>query len=316
MNDKMVSRGSSNMGVVAGTEETKKIAEVQAKMILARQFPRDVGYAQQMIEYECQNPELAETAIYEFPKGDSVVRGASIRLVECIQRYWGNMVSGVEELSNTATGAVVRAYAWDLESNFADEKVFEVEYIRTTKKGSYPLTDPRDKYEMMSNQAARRKRACIQAVIPKFIIDKAMAICQETLDKQINKDGVEDTKAQMLEAFRKIADWIDEAMLAAVCGKEFDKLGSRDIVKLRHLYTAIQDGFVKPEAAFKKEDAAKPDTAESESLDKLNEELAAEMTEKKGETKGAVPSAAIENEVSNSAPHPAPAGAERSEEKK
>ena len=314
MNNNMVSRGANNMGVVAGTEETKKIAEVQAKMILARQFPRDVNYAQQMIEYECQNPELAETAIYEFPKGDSVVRGASIRLVECISRYWGNMISGVEELSNTSTGAVVRAYAWDLESNFADEKVFEVEYIRTTKKGSYPLTDPRDKYEMMSNQAARRKRACIQAIIPKFIIDKAMAICQDTLDKQVNKDGLEETKAKMLTAFRNIADWIDEGMLGAVCGKEFEKLGSRDIVKIRNLYNAIKDGFVKPEAAFKKEETSKPVTAESGSLDKLNEELAAEMAEKKGE--GAIPSEAIENGVSNSLIYPAVADANQASDEK
>ena len=284
MNNNMVSRGANNMGVVAGTEETKKIAEVQAKMILARQFPRDVNYAQQMIEYECQNPELAETAIYEFPKGDSVVRGASIRLVECISRYWGNMISGVEELSNTSTGAVVRAYAWDLESNFADEKVFEVEYIRTTKKGSYPLTDPRDKYEMMSNQAARRKRACIQAIIPKFIIDKAMAICQDTLDKQVNKDGLEETKAKMLTAFRNIADWIDEGMLGAVCGKEFEKLGSRDIVKLRNLYTAIHDGFVSVESVFGKNKENRPTTNETETLDKMNAEISSALEDEKSST--------------------------------
>ena len=128
--------------------------------------------------------------------------------------------------------------------------------------------------------------------------------------------NLEETKAKMLEAFRKVADWIDESMLGAVCGKEFDKLGSRDIVKLRNLFNAIKDGFVKAQDVFKKEEDAKPDTAESESLDKLNQELAAEMTEKKGETKGAIPSEAIENEVSNSAPHPAPAGAEHSSDKK
>ena len=51
------------------------------------------------------------------------------------------------------------------------------------------------------------------------------------MDKQVTKDGLEETKAKMLEAFRKVADWIDESMLGAVCGKEFEKLGSRDIVK-------------------------------------------------------------------------------------
>lgn len=262
----------ANMNVVSATEETKEIAEIQAKMILARNFPRDVSYCLDLIKAECSNKELAQTAIYEFPRGDSVVRGASIRLVECVARHWGNIISGIKELGTAGNRATVKAYCWDLQSNFFDEKVFDVELVRATKKGTYELTDPRDRYEMMANMAARRKRACMQAVIPQFVIDAAMAECEATLAKEISEESLEDTKRKMLEAFKTFADWITDGHLASVCGKEYDKLGKRDIVKLRNLYNAIKDGFVKPESAFGKEpEPEKPSSEEQDSLAKLNE---------------------------------------------
>lgn len=269
MNDNVMVRG--NVNAVSATEESKKIAEVQGKMILARRFPRDVQLCEQMIATECRNIELAEKAIYEFPRGDSVVRGASIRLVECVARHWGNITSGVEELSSDAGGATVRAYCWDLETNFSDEKIFDVAYVRVTKNGSYPLKDPRDRYEKMANEGARRKRACIQAVIPQFVIDKAMSICQETLEISMQEEASEETLKKMLAAFQALAEWISEDDLSAACGKEFGKLGARDIVKLRNLYNAIKDGFVKPEAAFKKDVAEMPVTEKEQGdLDRLN----------------------------------------------
>lgn len=275
--NEMIGRG--NMNVASATEESKKIAEVQGKMILAMKFPRNVEASMQMIEYECQNEDLAEKAIYEFPRGDSVVRGPSIRLVECVARHWGNIVSGVEELVSHEDGATVRAYCWDLQTNFSDEKVFDVSYMRVTKKVAYKLTDPRDRYEKMANEAARRKRACIQAIIPKFVIDKAMELCQQTLDNQIKKDDINATKEKMLSAFRSFGDWITERELSEVCGKDWEHLGSRDIVKLRNLYNAIKDGFVKPETAFKKEEPEKPTQEETKALDKLNDMITGATSE-------------------------------------
>ena len=269
MNEMMV-RG--DMTAVSSTEETKKIAEVQAKMVLAQRFPRDVSYAQTMIAMECENKDLAEKAIYEFPRGDSVVRGPSIRLIECVARYWGNILCGVEEVSSDKDKATVRAYCWDLQTNFADEKVFDVAFERVTKKGSYLLTDPRDRYEKLANDAARRKRSCIQAVIPKFVIDKAMETCEKTLTDSVSGEDIEKTKEKMLAAFSAIADWITGKELAEKCGKDWENIGSRDIVKLRNLYNAIKDGFVKPYDAFGKEDpvAQKPGQESAERLSKLN----------------------------------------------
>ena len=265
MMNEVMNRNSGNMIAVA---EAANIAEIQGKMILARNFPRDIERCKNNILMECKSKELAEKATYEFPKGDSVVKGPSIRLVECVARHWGNVVSGIQELTSTDKGATVKAFCWDLESNFSDEKIFDIEYKRTTKKGTYALTDPRDKYEMLANLAARRKRACMQAIIPQYVIDEAVEACQVTLEESIRKEsgsiGIEEVKEKMLSAFKAIADWITPEDLGEKCGRPFDNLNEKDIVKLRNLYNAIKDGFIKPETAFGKEEEQKPDTSEQD----------------------------------------------------
>ncbi|MGN1048394.1 MAG: hypothetical protein ACI4QZ_07275 [Eubacteriales bacterium] len=277
--DNLIQR-KNNAGISQTTEEVKEIAEIQAKMLLARNFPRDVDFCLDMIKHECHNRSLAESAIYEFPRGDSVVRGASIRLVECVARHWGNIISGVKELGTVGNRATVKAYCWDLESNFFDEKIFEVEYVRSTRKGSYEITDARDRYEMMANMGARRKRACMQAVIPQFVIDEAMEECKETLEKDISAQNLEETKEKMISKFVAIADWITPEHLSAVCGKDFEHISAKDIVKLRNLYNAIKDGFVKPEKVFGREtEPEKPSIEESNSLETLNNMLAGDKNE-------------------------------------
>ena len=127
-------------------QESKALSEIKGKMFLARQFPRDTDWSLQAALQECQRKELAEAAQYEFPKGDSVVKGPSIRLVEVLARHWGNLTSGVDEIESKNGETVIKAYAWDLETNVSDEKTFSVKHERTTRRGSYKLTDERDIY--------------------------------------------------------------------------------------------------------------------------------------------------------------------------
>lgn len=270
MMNQLINR-STSVGLMAA-EETSEIASIQAKMILARSLPRDPQQSMSRILDECRSKDLAEKAIYEFPRGDSVVRGASIRLVECVARHWGNVAYGIKELASDSKKATVKVYCWDLETNVLDEKIFDVEYIRTTKKGSYTLTDERDKYEMLANKAARRKRACMQSIIPQYVIDEAMAECQRTLEANTAKDGDIDTvKAKMLHSFQQLpgADWVTEDDVAQAVGKPYDNIAARDIAKLRNLYNAIKDGYVKPAVAFRKED--KQQAAQEQDVDALND---------------------------------------------
>lgn len=270
MMNQLINR-STSVGLMAA-EETSEIASIQAKMILARSLPRDPDQSLAHILDECKSRDLAEKAIYEYPRGDNVVRGASIRLVECVARHWGNVAYGIKELASDIKKATVKVYCWDLETNVSDEKIFDVEYVRTTKKGTYPLTDERDKYELLANKAARRKRACMQSIIPTYVLDAAIEECQKTLEAAASKNGddIESVKAKMIASFKQLpgADWVDESDVERFVGKPYSTLNARDMVKLRNLYNAIKDGYVKPAAAFKKED--KLDAAVEQDIDALN----------------------------------------------
>ena len=271
--NEIMARQTSQVGEY---QESKQLAEVKGKMFLARQFPRDPERSLQAVLKECQIPKLAEAAQYEYPKGDSVVTGPSIRLVEVLARHWGNIDSGVAEIDTYSDHTVVKAYAWDLEGNVSDEKTFTVQHVRTTKRGSYKLTDERDIYEMVANKAARRKRSCLLAVMPGWYVEAALDACNDTLRKSVsNGRSMDEVRASLLSAFAEVG--ITAVDIEARMGRPIDKLNENDVVKLRHLYSAIKDGFVKAADAFgtteQSSSADLPSEDEENALEALNREL-------------------------------------------
>lgn len=270
--NEIMARQTSQVGEY---QESKQLTEVKGKMILARQFPRDTNRSLENVLLECKRPRLAEVAQYEYPKGDTVVKGPSIRLVEVLARHWGNIDSGVSEIDTYDDHTVVKAYAWDLETNVSDEKVFAVQHKRSTKRGSYKLTDERDIYEMVANKAARRKRSCLLAVMPGWYVDAALEACEETLRNSVtNGKTIEEVREAVVTAFAEFG--VSPDNIAAKLSRPIDKLDPNDIVKLRHLYAAIKDGFVKAQDAFElsaptPEDL--PSEEEENALEALNREL-------------------------------------------
>lgn len=271
--NELMERG--NRGAVSQYQESKELSEIKGKMYLARQFPRDPDWSLQSVLRECQRKDLAEVAQYEFPKGDSVVKGPSIRLVEVLARHWGNITSGVDEIESKDGETTIKSYAWDLETNVSDAKTFTVKHVRSTKKGTYKLTDERDVYEMVANKGARRKRACLLAVLPGWYVDAAVAACEETL-KQSLTDGktMEEVISSVVSAFSEFGITFEQ--IEEKIGKKIGSLSKNDVVKLRHLYSAIKDGFVKPADAFglpAEPDKEVPSDTEAEALDALNARL-------------------------------------------
>ena len=271
---------SQNIKPTGIANETREIAEVKAQIFLAKQFPRDVQTVVGNIISECRNPHLAENAQYSYVKGKgdkaTEIKGPSIRLLEVIARNWGNCDSSLIELERRKGGSTVKVRFWDFETNAQQSKTFDVNFVRNTKNGSYEVTDEREQYEMMANYGARRLRACIQSGIPSYIIDQALETCEKTMAESIKRGKpIEETRQSMLEYFQQLADWITPEMLGGVVDKEFDKLTVQDIVKIKNLYNAIKDGFVKPEAAFlgQETEAGLPTIEEQDAAEVMNEQL-------------------------------------------
>ena len=112
---------------------TRQAQEVQVAMLAAKKFPRDQVVAYNNIMRACQRRKLAESSMYEFPRGNEKITGPSIRLAEAIAQNWGNIDFGFMELEQRNGASQVMAYAWDLETNSRQTKLFSVPHIRHRK---------------------------------------------------------------------------------------------------------------------------------------------------------------------------------------
>ena len=252
MDDLILSTGNqmqaAPMNAATAMSSTREAQEVQAAVFMAKRFPRDENFAIARIAQTCQRRGLAEKAIYSYPKGGQNVAGPSIRLAEAIAQSWGNIQSGVVELEQRPGESVCMSYCWDLETNTRDTKIFTVSHSIQTKKGAKMLTDPREIYEHVANQGARRKRACILAVIPKDVVDSAMEACQKTLAAGA-KEPLIDRLRKMVNVFQTELS-VPLECIERYMGYKLDSFTEMDMQTLRGVYTAIKDGASKREDYF------------------------------------------------------------------
>lgn len=250
-------RNQSSVGgnVLAQSDQHRAIAEVQAAMMIARMNPRDQRTAMDRILNACTRPSLAEAAVYSYAKGGTSITGPSIRLAEAMAQNWGNMQFGMRELSQANGESTVQAYAWDVETNTRREIVFQVPHLRHTKKGSYKIEDPREIYELVANQGARRLRACILAVIPGDVTEAAVAQCDATLNAKA--DTGPQAVANLVKAFAEYG--VGKEQIEKRIQRRLDAIQPAQIVSLRKIFVSLKEGMSKPDEWF---EAVNEDTGE------------------------------------------------------
>lgn len=220
-------------------ENQRAMAEVQAAIVLAKKFPRDPIAAIDRIATACQRPGLAEQSLYSYARGGTDITGPSIRLAEAIAQNWGNLQYGIKELEQRNGESTVEAFAWDMETNVRQIKTFQVKHIRHTRQGSYALEDPRDIYEMVANQGARRLRACILGIIPGDVIDSAVNQCE--LTQKAQADTTPDALKKLVEAFA--AYHITKEQIEKRIQRRLDTITPAQLIQLRKIYNSLKDGM-------------------------------------------------------------------------
>lgn len=257
--------GNFSGGMLAQT--SREMEEVKGQIFMAKQFPRNTIQAEARILDACKRKSLAETAIYSYPRGGQRVSGPSIRLAEVVAQNWGNISFGIKELKQENGESEVMAYAWDLETNVRQEKIFTVKHERHTKKGVNYLTDSRDIYELVANNGARRLRSCILAVIPGDIIDNAVIECEKTLSNQ-NDKPLADRLKEAFKLFKENYD-VTQEMIEERFGYKTSAFTERNLIDLGGIYRSIKDGMSKVEDWFERPNhVEKADKAEKSELEK------------------------------------------------
>jgi len=239
----------SNSGIRGGVvaiEQTRAVAEVQVKLITAAQRPRDAEAAYQQVINSCKRLTFADKAMYSFPRGNTTVSGASIRLAEEMARAWGNVSFGIQELSRIDGDGTeknpgyseMRAYAWDLEKNTDSFQNFTVKHLVNLKGGKVKvLTDERDIYELCANQGGRRLRARILAILPPDLVEGAVAQVKVTLT------GGADMP--IADRIRKLLDYFDrhgisKKHIEARLGKPVVEMLPEELAEYHGIYMAIR----------------------------------------------------------------------------
>jgi len=242
-NELAESTGKNNIIEVASN---RAIAEVKGAMILAREFPRDEAKAETKIINAFSRIGLAEKAVYSYPRGGQQITGLTVKALEAISTRWGNLQSGFNILSTNPRESIVECFAWDVENNVKASRTITVQHVRQVGGNVKRLTDPRDVYEMIANQSQRRKRACLEAIIPQDIRD----IARETADKAMNTsvDMSDERIKAMLEWFA--GRGVTRKMIEGRMGRSIESLDPPQFVQLRKICTSITEGMSKVEDWF------------------------------------------------------------------
>lgn len=238
---------------LVNVEQSREVAEIQAMVVMAKRDRRNPIEAMDRILAACTRQTLAETALYSYSKGGTDITGPSIRLAEELARGWGNILCGVTELSRENGKSECLAYAWDMETNFRDQKKFQVRHWRDTKKGGYQVTEERDIYELVANMGARRKRACLLAIIPGDVAEAAQRQCEDTLKAKADTSPAAVKK--MVEAFGKLG--VSEEQIKKRIQRRIESINSAQIVQLRKIYNSLKDGMSSPADWFEADEALK-----------------------------------------------------------
>ena len=261
----MVASPQKPTGAMVSTREAQ---EVQAAVFMAKQFPRNENESIARIMRACDRVGLATKAVYSYPKGGTNVSGPSVRLAEAMAQAWGNIQSGVVELEQREGESTCMAYCWDIETNTRECKIFTVKHQISTKKGMKVLTDPREIYELVANQGARRKRACILNIIPGDVTELAVERCNKTLQSG-NRRPLIDRLREMVDLFHTRYS-VPISSIERYFGYKLDAFTEQDGITLANIYNALKDGVASREDYFQlpkiisAEDDAQPVSEESE----------------------------------------------------
>lgn len=229
-------------GALIQIEQQRAVAEIQARMLIARASPRDPLRALDAILRDCMRPTLAETAAYQYARGGTDIKGPSIRLLEAVARRWGNLATGIREVSRHEGISECVAFAWDLETGFYEERQFPVRHWRDRSErngGGYMVTDERDIYELVANAGQRRKRSCLESAIPGDVVDAALDQCEKTL--RARADTSPEAMGKMIEGFAPFG--VTRAQIEQRIQRRIDAITPAQVVGLRRVYASLRDGM-------------------------------------------------------------------------
>ncbi|MEU2062870.1 hypothetical protein [Streptomyces sp. NPDC013455] len=239
------------IGQGTAVEQSRAVAEVQAAVIVARQFPRNEAQAIAKMRTGFSQHSLAVRSFFRFRRGKSQVSGETIQFAKELARCWTNIHYGVHELrrDDAAGESEMQAWAWDLETNERASTTFIVPHTRwTTDDGGRRLEDPRDVYENNSNNGARRLREMIFSVLPDWFREQAKEIATTTVEKGQGNKPLAQRIADCIAHFEGLGVTVEQ--LEENRNRDSSKWTGLDLGQLQIISESIRRGEITVDEEF------------------------------------------------------------------
>ncbi|MFL6141607.1 MAG: hypothetical protein ACJ72N_07030 [Labedaea sp.] len=242
------------VGQATAIEQSRAVAQVQAAVLVARQYPRIQQGAVRAMQEACAQTGLAERAFYGYKRAGSQIKGSTVYLLRELARIWGNLEHGVAELrrDDDHGQSEAQAWAWDLETNTRVSTIFIVPHTRDADGATKKLTQSRDIYEAIANAGARRVRECIRAVLPSWLVEDAEARCKQTVENPRDENNkvipLAKRIAAVVAAFEEMG--VDLPRAEARVGRPSNSWTAWDVAQLTVTGGAIKRGDTTVAEAF------------------------------------------------------------------
>lgn len=245
-------RGAETAGA-ALAEQAK--AQVQARYIMAMQRPRDLMQVRERLLTDCRRPLFADAAIYHKPVGKGL-EGPSIRMAEAATRAMTNILTSSTVIYDDAQKRIIHVSATDLEANITYDA--DVMIAKTVERSRVPAGRKCLSSRINSNgdttytiealdeeiidkvkaNVSKDLRTCLLRLVPGDLLDEAMRLCYETLEKKDAEDPDAAVK-RMCDAFAEVG--VSVSMLTEYLGHEPSKTTNQEMRRLRGTLNAIKN---------------------------------------------------------------------------
>jgi hypothetical protein len=228
--------------------------EVDLAISTAKQYPRDLDiFVMTALAMTTKDPEFAAMCHYALPRAGKIIEGPSVRFAECLASSWGNLTVGARVAEEQANHVVAQGVAHDLQTNSRYQ--FEVKRRITDKDGNRYNTDM---ITTTGNAAcAIALRNAILRVIPKaywlpIYQDVLRTIGGKRNPKNAREKNEVAEKRDTAIAFL-FTRWgiTQEQVLKILKIEKITDIGADEIVTLRGLATALQDGEITVDQAVR-----------------------------------------------------------------
>jgi hypothetical protein len=226
--------------------------EIDVQVATAQKYPRDLTIFELGVRTAIQNPTFAASCTYALPRGGKIIIGPSIRFAECVRANFKHLAIGTRIVAEEEKHVTIEARGIDFQTNNRDQ--CEVRR-RITKHDGTRYDDDGITNTMMAAQAIA-KRNLVLSLVSKAIWGPLWEEAQHLTGGR-KKSG--DPNPKEVELKRKTAlaflneRWkiTEEQVLKMLKVEKVTDIGPDEIVALRGLATALQDGEITVDQAIR-----------------------------------------------------------------